>query len=207
MADTYTTNLNLTKPEVGASADTWGNKWNTNADALDSLFPTGKLSLTYGGTGASSASGARTALGLGTLATQNDSAVAITGGTATLTSATIGTATISGGTGVFSSVTISGGSGTFTSLSVSGNAVYHTGNISSATINETQVADGALLARVGGNETVTGSWNFTARPKSTGAGGFLSYASATNTGGSVTLSTSAPSGTPAAGDLWIRYSA
>lgn len=41
------------------------------------------LALTGGGTGASSASGARTNLGLGTLATQNANGVAITGGTIT----------------------------------------------------------------------------------------------------------------------------
>jgi hypothetical protein len=91
MADTTTTNLSLTKPEVGASTDTWGTKLNADLDIIDGLFDAGAGAAT-----------ARTKLGLGTIATQAANSVNIDGGAVDGT--TIGGSTPAAGT--FTTVTV-----------------------------------------------------------------------------------------------------
>jgi hypothetical protein len=48
MADTFTANLNLTKPEVGASTDTWGTKLNNDLDDIDAIFSTSGTAVSMG---------------------------------------------------------------------------------------------------------------------------------------------------------------
>ena len=49
MADSTTTNLLLTKPEVGASTDTWGTKINADLDLVDAKFTADLLSASANG--------------------------------------------------------------------------------------------------------------------------------------------------------------
>lgn len=166
MANTYTANLNLTKPEVGADTNAWGGHLNTDLDTLDAIFK-------------SDGTGSSIGLNVGTGKT------ALIGGTISITG-TFGGAAVA--TYLAAPPAIGGttpAAGSFTNLSATGSLTGAGFTALVATVTTAQTTADAALPKAGGTMTGTLAGTSAAFSGNVASGGSLSGVSVTDTNGSL----------------------
>jgi hypothetical protein len=164
MADTYTTNLNLRKPQVGGATNEWGTRLNNDLDLIDNIFAdagngTG-VGLNIGSDKTLTVAGTLTSTGTASFTTIDVNGGAIDGSPIGANSASTGAFTTLSTTGLatLNSATISGTS-TLTTVDINGGAIDGTaiGANSASTVAATTVTASGNVNTTGGELQINGT--------------------------------------------------
>ena len=164
MADTYTTNLNLRKPQVGGATNEWGTRLNNDLDLIDNIFAdagngTG-VGLNIGSDKTLTVAGTLTSTGTASFTTIDVNGGAIDGSPIGANSASTGAFTTLSTTGLatLNSATITGTS-TLTTVDINGGAIDNTaiGATTASTVAATTVTASGNVNTTGGELQINGT--------------------------------------------------